>query len=128
MRTRLISAAIGLVLVGVATAEPKLSLAGSKAWTVVKSEEAPPGTQIAFAADGKVTVTIPVDGKPRVVSGTYTFAGDQLTLRLSHDGRERVEARTSKLTDTVHTEGKNKKLEELPRKPSGSSTGHLTPD
>jgi len=119
MTTRLISAAIGLVLVGVVPAEPKISLASSKAWTVVKSEEAPPGTQIAFAADGKVTVTIPVDGKSRVVSGTYSLAGDQLTLRLSHDGRERVEARTvKKLTDTVLiTEDKNRKLEELHRQP-----------
>ena len=117
MTTRLIS--VALPLVAPVFAQDKVSIAGSKVWTVVKSEEAPPGTQIVFGTDGKLTVTIPVDGKPRVVSGTYTLAGDQLTLRLSHDGRERVEARVvKKLTDTVLiTEDKNKKLEELHRQP-----------
>jgi uncharacterized protein (TIGR03066 family) len=65
--------------------------------------------------DGKLTVTLTVDGKARVISGTYTLAGNQLTLKLSHDGRERIETRTvKKLTETVLiTEDKNRKLEEL---------------
>jgi uncharacterized protein (TIGR03066 family) len=92
-------------------------LAGEKAWTVVKSEEAPPGTRIQFGADGKLTVTLRVDNKPREVTGTYTLAGNQLTLKLVHDGRERVETRTvKKLTDAVLiTEDKNRKVEELQR-------------
>ena len=105
-----------------ATAGPTIAqdpgmLAAKSGWTVVKSEEAPPGTQIHFAPDGKLTVTFQIDGKPRQVSGTYALAGDQLTLKLSHDGRERVETRTvKKLTDSVLiTEDKNRKVEELQR-------------
>jgi uncharacterized protein (TIGR03066 family) len=93
-------------------------LAGEKAWTVVKSEEAPPNTKMVFAADGKLTVTFAVDGKSREMTGTYTLAGNQLTLKLAQDGRERVETRTiKKLTEGVLiTEDKNKKVEELHRK------------
>jgi uncharacterized protein (TIGR03066 family) len=94
-------------------------LLADKEWKVVKSEEAPPGTRIQFAKDGKLTVTFLIDGAARKVTGTYTLAGDQLTLKLSHDGRERVETRTvKKLTDGVLiTEDKNRKLEELQRGP-----------
>jgi uncharacterized protein (TIGR03066 family) len=97
--------------------DPK-ALAGPKPWTVVKSEEAPPGTKIQFGADGKLTLTISVEGKPREVTGTYAVAGNQLTLKLSHDGKERVETRTiKKLTDTVLvTEDRNRKVEELERR------------
>lgn len=90
-----------------------------KEWKVVKSEEAPPGTRVAFGADGKVTITYLIDGRPRELTGTYALAGTQLTLRLTHDGKERVETRTvKKLSDTVLvTEDRNRKLEELQRGP-----------
>ena len=92
-------------------------LAGSKPWTVTKSEEAPPGTKLLFSTDGKLTISYVIDGKTRSVSGTYTLAGDKLTLKLAHNGRERVETRTvKKLTGTVLiTEDKNRKLEQLER-------------
>jgi len=112
--------AAGLILFALpatlAADDPK-ALAGPKPWMVVKSEEAPPGTRIQFAPDGKLTLTFLIDGKPREVSGTYAVAGNQLTLKLSHDGRERVETRTiKKLTDTaLVTEDKNHKVEELER-------------
>jgi len=98
-------------------AQDKGLLAGGKEWKVVKSEEAPPGTRFLFATDGKLTVTFVIDGKPREMSGTYTLSGSVLTLKLAHDGRERVETRTiKKLTDSVLiTEDKNRKLEELQR-------------
>jgi len=106
-----------MILATAAVAQDKVALAGAKAWQVVKSEEAPPGTKVLFAADGKLTVTFLIDGKAREVSGTYTLSGNLLTLKLSHDGRERVETRTvKKLTDTVLvTEDKNHKIEELQR-------------
>jgi uncharacterized protein (TIGR03066 family) len=99
------------------TAQDPKALAGAKPWTVVKSEEAPPGTRIQFAPDGKLTLTFLIDGKPRELTGTYAVAGNQLTLKLSHDGRERVETRTiKKLTETVLvTEDRNSKIEELER-------------
>ena len=115
----LIPGVLLLVIASPASGQEKATLVGGKGWQVVKSEEAPPGTRIQFAADGKLTVTFLVDGKERQVAGTYTLAGDQLTLKLSHDGRERVETRTvKKLTDMVLiTEDKNRKLEELQRQP-----------
>ena len=101
------------------SADDNAKLAGGNGWQVVKSEEAPPGTRIQFAADGKLTVTFLVDGKERQVNGSYSLAGNQLTLKLSHDGRERVETRTvKKLTESaLVTEDKNRKLEELQRLP-----------
>jgi len=112
-----IAAVILLLAPLILSAQEKGALAGAKEWTVVKSEEAPPGTKIQFGNDGKLTITYVVDGKPRSVSGSYTLAGDKLTLKLAHEGRERVETRTvKKLTESVLiTEDKNRKLEELQR-------------
>jgi len=110
-------ALIVITLPGAARAQDAKNLAGLKPWVVVKSEEAPPGTKILFGSDGKLTMTFVVDGKAREVTGTYAVAGSQLTLRLSHDGKERVESRTiKKLTEAVLvTEDKNHKVEELQR-------------
>jgi uncharacterized protein (TIGR03066 family) len=111
--------ALALLLLPVALAaqDPK-GLAGPKAWTVVKSEEAPPGTRILFAPDGKLTLTFVVEGKAREVIGTYAVAGNQLIMHLSHAGKERVETRTiKKLADGVLvTEDRNHKIEEMERK------------
>jgi uncharacterized protein (TIGR03066 family) len=98
-------------------AQDKGTLAGNEEWKVVKSEEAPPGTKMHFGNDGKVTLTYVIEGKARVIAGTYSLVGNQLTMKLAHDGRERVEVRTvKKLTESVLiTEDKNKKLEELQR-------------
>ena len=104
------------VLAPAAVGQDKAAL-GGKAWTIVKSEEAPPGTTFAFGADNSVTVTFKVDGRAREMSGTYTLSGPTLTLKLTHDGRERVDTRTiKKLTATSMTlEDKNRKVEELSR-------------
>jgi uncharacterized protein (TIGR03066 family) len=115
---RLICLAVLFGAAPMAVAQDRNLLVEGKGWQVVKSEEAPPGTTIRFAADGKLTVTFVIDGKERAVTGTYNLAGDQLTLKLSQDGRERVETRTvKKLTGAVLiTEDKNRKVEELQRK------------
>lgn len=115
---RLAIALLLLAFPAALNAQDPSALAGPKAWTVVKSEEAPPGTRIVFGMDGKLTLSFVVDGKPREVTGTYSVAGNQLTLRLSHDGKERVETRTiKKLTAAVLvTEDKNRKVEELERR------------
>ena len=98
-------------------AQDRTQLVGPKEWKVVKSEEAPPGTKMLFAADGKLVLTFAIEGKAREMTGTYSLAGKQLTLKLAHDGKDRVEVRTiKKLTDTVLiTEDKNHKVEELQR-------------
>jgi uncharacterized protein (TIGR03066 family) len=118
MKTSSLVAAFLLLSPALVSAADKALLAGAadgKEWKVVKSEEAPPGTKMLFAPDGKLTVTFVIDGKPRAMTGSYTLAGDLLTLKLVHEGRERVDARTvKKLTDAVLiTEDKNRKLEEL---------------
>jgi uncharacterized protein (TIGR03066 family) len=117
MIPRLACLAVLFGTAAVLPAQDRGLLAGDREWQVVRSEEAPPGTKILFTPEGKLTVTFMVDGKPRAVNGTYTLAGDQLTLKLAHDGRERVETRTvKKLTGAVLiTEDKNRKLEELHR-------------
>src|SRR3954454_9421948 len=109
---------VAAVLAATPAASPQdRGLLAGHEWTIVKSEEAPPGTRLQFAADGKLTVTFQVAGKPREGSGSYALSGDQLTLKLSQDGRDRVETRTvKKLTDAVLiTEDKNRKVEELHR-------------
>src|SRR4051812_5332914 len=112
--------AVSLLLLaapGALLAQDRSQLAGPKEWKVVKSEEAPPGTKMLFAADGKLVLTFAIEGKAREMTGTYALAGNQLTLKLAHDGKERIEVRTiKKLTDTVLiTEDKNHKVEELQR-------------
>ena len=115
---RLAAALVVLALPLAAAAQDPKALAGPTPWTVVKSEEAPPGTKIRFAPDGKLTLTFVIEGKAREVTGSYAVAGNQLTLRLSHDGKERVETRTiKKLTESsLVTEDKNHKVEELERR------------
>jgi uncharacterized protein (TIGR03066 family) len=116
MRTPRLTVLALLFLPVVLAAQDLKGLAGP--WKVVKSEEAPPGTRMLFAPDGKLTLTFVIEGKAREVSGTYAVAGNRLTLRLSHDGKERVETRTiKKLTEGVLvTEDRNHKIEELERK------------
>ena len=99
------------------SAQDKGTLAGGKEWEVVKSEEAPPGTKILFSQDGKLVMRFIVAGKTREINGSYTLAGNQLTMKLALEGGERVQTRTvKKLTDNVLiTEDKNKKVEELQR-------------
>lgn len=118
MHTSRLAVTLLFALPAVLSAQDASALAGPKAWTVVKSEEAPPGTRIVFGSDGKLTLSFVIEGKAREVTGTYTVAGNQLTLRLSHDGKERVETRTiKKLTPGVLvTEDKNRKVEELERR------------
>jgi uncharacterized protein (TIGR03066 family) len=115
MKTLVCSVGLLLLVPVAGSSQDKGTLAGP--WKVVKSEEAPPDTKLVFGKDGTLKLTYVLDSKPREVSGTYTLAGNQLTMKLSHDGRERVEVRTvKKLTESVLiTEDKNKKLEELQR-------------
>ena len=108
---------LGVVVGSFAQADDKALLASPKPWKIVKSEDAPPGTTFTFALDGKFTMSVPIEGKPREMTGTYAVEGDRLTLKIVHEGRERVDIRTiKKLTETILViEDKNKRLEELNR-------------
>jgi len=115
MKTMALVCAGLLTLAPLAAGQDKAALGGK--WMVAKSEEAPPGTTFEFGADNTVKVTFKVGGESRELSGTYTLSGATLTMKLSHDGKDRVDVRTvKKLTSTALTlEDKNKKVEELSR-------------
>jgi len=115
--SKLFIAILTLISAASSIAQEKSLLTGGKEWKVVKSEEAPPGTKLMFASDGKLTLTFAIDGKAKVITGSYSLTGNQLTMNLNHDGKQRVETRTiKKLTDSVLiTEDKNKRVEELQR-------------
>lgn len=97
-------------------AQEKGQLTG-KSWTVVKSEHAPPGTTMAFGADGKLTITMKIDGKTQEMPGTFALKGNQLTLKFTSNGREITDVRViKKISDSsLVTEDKNHKVEELQR-------------
>ena len=60
----------------------------------------PVGSVIEFAKDGKVKVTAKRGDKESTVEGTYTVAGDKLTVTLKHDDKEDKHAITiKKLTE-----------------------------
>ena len=88
-----------------------------KAWTVMKSEHAPPGTTMVFTADGKLTISMKIDGKIQEMPGTYTHKGTQLILKFTSKGRDITDSRViKKLTDSdLVTEDRNQKVEELQR-------------
>lgn len=115
MKTMALVCAGLLTLAPLAIGQDKAALGGE--WTVAKSEEAPPGTKFEFKPDNTLKVTFKVDGKPRELGGTYTLSGATLTMKLSYDGKERVDVRTVKklTTKTMTLEDKNKKVEELSR-------------
>ena len=106
----------GLLLGSAAVAQDKAALTG-EAWTVVKSEHAPPGTTVHFGADGKLLLTMVVDGKKQQMPGTYTLSGTALVLKFTNNGREITDARVVKkiTASSLVTEDRNNKAEELSR-------------
>jgi uncharacterized protein (TIGR03066 family) len=62
-------------------------------------KDLPEGVKVVaeFVKEGKLTVTIDVDGKTEVKSGTYKLAGDKLTVTI--EGEEAKTSTVLKLTD-----------------------------
>jgi uncharacterized protein (TIGR03066 family) len=81
-------------------------------WSVTKSEDAPPGALLEFTKDGKLKLTVKVEGKEISVEGTYKVEGDSITVTMKGpDGKEKTEkAKIKELTDkkliTVDEKGK----------------------
>ena len=90
------------------------------AWEVTKADEGalPVGSVIEFAKDGKVKVTAKRGDKESTAEGTYTVAGDKLTVTLKHDDKEDKHAITiKKLTETEYvTENEKGKTATFKRK------------
>ena len=118
MNRCIFSVSILLTALATSSADEKSLLVAPKPWTIVKSEDAPAGTTFKFDPDGAFHLAMSLDGKKRNISGTYSVAGSTLTIKLSHDGRDRVDVRTiRKLTPTtLILEDKNRKIEEFMRK------------
>jgi uncharacterized protein (TIGR03066 family) len=100
---------LSFFLAGSVSAQTAADLKGK--WIVKKSEEAPQGTTFEFDGAGKVTLTM---GKT-TMQGSYTYEGDQLTIKIKHDGREKIDVRTVKTLSprTLITENAKKKSEEM---------------
>jgi uncharacterized protein (TIGR03066 family) len=92
MKRVLATVAIAIVFVAGASADDKkidaAKLVGK--WEVTKSESSPDlkGALIEFSKDNKVTVNVEIDGKKRVVTGTYKVDGDKLTVTFKEAGKE----------------------------------------
>jgi uncharacterized protein (TIGR03066 family) len=73
-------------------------------WELVKSEEKagpPPGTLVDFAKDGKLKITVKVEGNEMSMPGTYKVEGEKLTITTKDaQGKEKPETETiTKMTD-----------------------------
>lgn len=110
-------AALTLMFVTASMPAQDKSMLTGKAWKVVKSEHAPPGTTMTFGADGKLMLTMPLEGKEMQMPGSYTLTGTNLILKFTNNGRDITDSRViKKLSETtLITEDRNRKVEELQR-------------
>src|SRR5260370_684748 len=93
-------------------------------WTVTKSEDAPPGALLEFSKDGKLKLTVTVEGKTISVQGTYKIEGDSIKVTMKGpDGKEKTEtAKIKELTlkgDRI-TGGASFEVEGKPREIDGT--------
>jgi uncharacterized protein (TIGR03066 family) len=89
-------------------------------WVVTKADEGalPVHAVIDFSKDGKVKITIQSDGNTSSSEGTYTVAGDKLSVTLKHGDKEVKHAIViKKLTETEYvSENEKGKVAEYKRK------------
>jgi len=86
-------------------------------WEVAKGD-LPKGSTMEFTKDGKLKVTIDVEGKKVVVEGTYEVDGDSIkTTGKGPDGKEQKETvKIKKLSDKeLVTEDEKGKTDEFKR-------------
>lgn len=110
------AAVVGLVALAGAVRADEAQLVGK--WEVTKSGgETPVGTAVEFAAGGKLTATVPVDGKELKLGGTYKLEGKRLKLTLKLNEQELAHefAATFK-ADTLELEDAEKKVDVLTKK------------
>ena len=71
-------------------------------WEVAKSDEIPPGTVFEFTKDGKMKMSMKMEGKTVEMEGTYEVEGETLkSVGKGPDGKEDKNTDTIvKLTDT----------------------------
>ncbi len=86
-------------------------------WEVAKSGSgAPAGATIEFTKDGKMKMTVSMNGKEMSMEGTYSVEGDKLTATAGPKG-EKDTATIKKLTDSeLVIEDSKGKTDELKKK------------
>lgn len=104
-----------VVLTGSLSAADKIDAAKIVGvWEFVKTDSKdapPPGTKAEFTKDGKVIVTIDLNGKELKIEGTYKITADKLTVTMSAGGKEKVDTDTIEtLTDTKLVTVDDKKM------------------
>jgi uncharacterized protein (TIGR03066 family) len=87
-------------------------------WVVTKSADAPPGATIEFTKDGKINVTMSMNGKEMKAEGSYTVEEDKINTVLKQGAKEEKETlKIKKLTDTeLITEDEKGKTDEYKKK------------
>ena len=82
-------------------ADTKKLLVGKWEATKVDPDSLPVGTIVEFSDDGKLKVTMKMDGKESTLEGAYTVAGDSFTYKLKIGNEEQSEKITvKKISDT----------------------------
>jgi uncharacterized protein (TIGR03066 family) len=116
---RTVAATFVLLAIGMSVAigqeETTKKLIGT--WVLVKGD-GPPGANVEFAKDGKMTLRADLGGKEFKIEGTYTVKDEAITSRLSFAGKEKTEvSKIKKLTATeLHIEDAKGQLEEYKKK------------
>ena len=109
----------GLLCVGMSLAVAQegtvKKLVGS--WIVTKGN-APPNAVLTFSKDGKLVMSVDLQGKELKLEGTYTLKDNAITSKLSFNGKEMVEVhKIKKLTETeLHTEDEKGMVDEFKKK------------
>jgi uncharacterized protein (TIGR03066 family) len=72
------------------------------AWKISKSERrTAPGSLVELTKDGKIKMTVKVQGSDFMVAGTYKVEGDRITITTREEGEDKTDSFTIlKLTDT----------------------------
>lgn len=98
MKKLLGSVVMMVAFVSFASAETKIDAAKIVGkWEVAKSDgEAPKGAVVEFTKDGKLAITMDLNGKKVELGGTYKVDGDKLKVKVSFMGMESPEE-----TDTI---------------------------
>ena len=60
-------------------------------WEITKAPEVPPGATFEFTRDGRMKMTVKVEGQTATVEGTYKVEGDTLTTVMKEGPKEVTE-------------------------------------
>lgn len=120
---RLFAVVLGVAVFGVAGFSPAADDDNAKklvgTWEITKSgSDLPAGSVIEFTKDGKLNVTLKLDGKDEKIAGTYKVQKEQLMVTLKA-GEETIDETVTikKLTDdALVIEDKDKKVDEFKKK------------